>query len=172
MLKKTSSLAVSGLIAAAYAALCLLLAPLAFGPLQVRVAEALCVLPFLFPQAVPGLAVGCLLANLIGLTLGLSFPADVVFGTLASLLAALWTARMPNRWLAPLPPVICNAVIVGLTLSFTLAPTAALPLFCLYNVLSVGAGELIACYALGLPLLMLFEKNPRLKEISNRYRNL
>ncbi len=172
MLKKTSSLAVSAIIAAAYAALCLLLAPLSFAGLQVRIAEALCVLPFLFPQAIPGLTVGCLLANIIGVSMGLSVPADVVFGTLATLLASLATAKMPSRWLAPLPPVLCNALIVGVMLTVTLGGKDSAPLLYLYNIVSVGTGELIACFGLGLPLLLLFEKNPRLREIVKRYNNL
>ena len=168
MLKKTSSLAAAALIAAIYAALCLLLAPLSFAGLQIRIAEALCVLPFLFPQAIPGLTVGCLLANIIGVSMGLAFPADVLFDTLATLIASLLTAKMPSRWLAPLPPVIANALIVGIMLTVTLGGWASSPLLYLYNILSVGAGELIACCALGLPLLLIFEKNPRLRAIVHR----
>lgn len=169
MYKKTSSLALSGLIAAAYAALTLLLAPISFGPVQVRVAEAMCVLPALLPQAVPGLALGCLLSNLIGLGLGFSFPADVIFGTLATLLAALLTSRLKKPVLLPLPAVVINALTVGLVLTFTLAPSGGLAAFAAYNVVAVGAGQLLACYGLGLPLYLLFTKNARLRELCARY---
>lgn len=101
-------MATAGIIAAVYAALTLLPIP-QYGGIQFRVAEAMTVLPFFFPEAIPGLAVGCFLANL----LGSPFVLDWVFGTLATLLAALWTSRLKNRYLAPVPPVVCNAVIVG-----------------------------------------------------------
>ena len=129
---------------------------LTFGPIQFRFSEALTVLPFLFPATVPGLFVGCVITNLLS-PFG---PLDVVIGSLATLLAALWTARVKNRWLAPLPPVICNAVLVGFTLSWTQAGgfTAALPAAWIYNGLTVGLGELGACCVLGMLLLHLMPK--------------
>lgn len=105
----TRQMATAGIIAAVYAALTLLLPIPQYGGIQFRVAEAMTVLPFFFPEAIPGLAVGCFLANL----LGSPFVLDWVFGTLATLLAALWTSRLKNRYLAPVPPVVCNAVIGG-----------------------------------------------------------
>lgn len=102
-------MALAGLIAAVYAAATLFLPIPQYGGVQFRVAEAMTLLPFLFPEAIPGLAVGCFLANL----LGSPFVLDWIFGTLATLLAALWSRRMPNVYLAALPPVVCNAVIVG-----------------------------------------------------------
>lgn len=123
---------------------------LTYGPVQFRFAEALCVLPFLFPAAVPGLFVGCLLTNLMS-TAG---PLDVVLGSAATLLAALLTAKMPNRWLAPLPPVICNAVIVGAMLAwYEVGFGPAFWGVFAFNGLTVGLGELGACYALGMVLL-------------------
>ena len=98
------SLAVSGLVAAVYAVVTLLFAPLSYGQIQVRVSEALTVLPFLLPQAVPGLFVGCFIANFIG---GFGI-IDVVLGSFATLIAALITAWMPNVYLAALPPVVVN----------------------------------------------------------------
>ena len=77
--------------------------------IRCRFSEALTVLPFFLPEAIPGLFVGCLVTNLMS-TVG---PLDIILGSMATLLAALWTAKMPNKWLAPLPPVICNAVIIG-----------------------------------------------------------
>lgn len=129
---------------------------LTFGPVQFRFAEALTVLPFLFPQTTPGLAVGCLIVNLLS-PYGI---LDIVVGTLATLLAALWTARSPNRWLAPLPPVICNTVLVGFTIGWAEAGgfTAALPAAWAWNGFTVGLGELGVCYILGLLLLELLPR--------------
>ena len=117
------------------------------------------VLPFLFPEAIPGLAVGCFLANL----LGSPFLLDWIVGTAATLLAAVWTSRVHRRWLAPLPPVIANAVIVGLELCcFSDAGVfswgnASLGGF-LAGAFSVGIGELVVCYALGVPLMIALQK--------------
>ena len=156
----TRQLATAGIIAAVYAGLTLLLPIPQYGGVQLRVAEAMTVLPFLIPEAIPGLAVGCFLANL----LGSPYVLDWVFGTLATLLAALWTSRLKNKWLAPLPPVICNAVIVGAEIAYfsVLDGAAFLPAFG-FNALTVGAGEAIACFALGLPLLHWLSSTPALK---------
>ena len=140
-------LAVAGIIAALYAVLSYFSSVfgVAFGPIQCRFSEALCVLPFLTPAAVPGLFVGCLVSNLLSPYGAL----DIIFGSLATLLAALWTAKVRRKWLAPLPPVICNAVIVGAVI--TVQQTSA-DLFLgtfLYNALTVGLGEALACYVLG-----------------------
>lgn len=103
------SLCLSAAIAAVYAVLTLSLPVLSYGPVQLRLAEALTVLAWFCPEAIPGLTLGCFLSNL----LGSPYVLDWVFGTLATLLAALWTSRMPKRWMAPIPPVVCNMVIVG-----------------------------------------------------------
>ncbi len=156
----TRQMATAGIIAAIYAGLTLLLPIPQYGAVQLRVAEAMTVLPFLFPEAVPGLAVGCFLANL----LGSPYVMDWVFGTLATLLAALWTSRLKNRYLAPLPPVICNAVIVGAEIAYfaTLDGAAFLPAYG-FNAVTVGLGEAVACFALGLPLLHWLSSTPALK---------
>ena len=143
------------IIAAVYAASTILFAPFSYGLMQVRISEALTVLPFLFPEAVPGLFVGCLIANLYG-----GNPLDIIFGSLATLLAAFLTSRIKNKWLAPLPPVICNAVIVGSVLTHALIGTPDEVHF-LVAWLSVGVGELIACYVLGLPLLAFIKRFKR-----------
>jgi uncharacterized membrane protein len=144
------NLCLSGIIAALYAGLTVLLQALSFGPVQIRVAEAMTLLPYLFPAAVPGLAIGCFIANL----LGSPFMLDWIFGTLATLLAALLSRRMPNRYLAALPPVLCNAGIVGAEIAWfaVLDGGAFWPAYAV-NALSVGFGELVACYVLGLVLL-------------------
>lgn len=133
---------------------------LTFLSVQFRFSEALCVLPFLFPAAVPGLFVGCLITNLLS-PYGL---LDLVAGSAATLLAAVWTSRLKNRWLAPLPPVLCNTVLVGFTIGWTQAGgfTSALPAAWVWNGLSVGLGELGACYVLGMALLYAL---PRIKPV-------
>ena len=150
-------LALAGVIAGVYAALTLFLPIPQYSGVQLRVAEAMTVLPFLFPEAIPGLAVGCFLANLLGSPIML----DWIFGTAATLLAALWTARMKNRWLAPLPPVICNAVIVGAEIAWFVVQDggAFWPAYAL-NAFTVGLGEAVACYGLGLLLLHWLERTP------------
>ena len=144
-------LALAGIIAAIYAVLTLSLPILSYQGVQLRVAEAMTVLPFLCPAAaIPGLTVGCFLANLLGSPM----VADWIFGTAATLVAAIWTSRLHNRYLAPLPPVICNAVIVGAEIAwFQTGFTAAFPAAYAFNALTVGAGELAACYILGSVLI-------------------
>ncbi|MFH1879992.1 MAG: QueT transporter family protein, partial [Bacillota bacterium] len=126
-------LTVAAVIAALYAALTVVFAPISYGAVQFRIAEAFTLLPVLFPQAIPGLAVGCLISNLIG---GYGVW-DVVFGTLATLVAALLTYGLRrNIWLAAIPPVLTNAVVIGLLLHFVLQ----LPL--LPTMATVGLGQL------------------------------
>lgn len=166
--KKVRFIAVSAVIAAMYAGLTYLSAMmnLAYGPVQFRFSEALTVLPAFTPAAVPGLALGCFIANLTS-PFGV---VDWVFGTLASFVAAVGTLALSRvrfrgtAWLAPLPPVIANAVIVGLELCcFSDAGVfswgnASLAGF-MAGALSVGAGELVVCYALGVPLMIAIEKS-------------
>ena len=145
----TRDLTLAAVLAAVYAALTVLLPIPQFGPVQCRLAEALTVLPFFFPAATPGLVVGCFIANLFS-----PYPLDILCGTLATLLACLLTQRMPSRWLAPLPPVLCNALIVGAEIAwFQTGFTAAFPAAYAFNALTVGAGELAACYILGSVLI-------------------
>jgi uncharacterized membrane protein len=148
-------LTVAAVIAALYAALTVFFAPISYGAVQYRVAEALTLLPVLFPQAIPGLALGCLLSNLIG---GYGVW-DVVFGTLATLIAAVLTYKMrKNIWLAAAPPVLVNAAVVGLLLHFLLA----LPL--IPTMATVGFGQLVVVYLLGVPLTFALKKIPVLKK--------
>lgn len=160
----TRDLTLAAVVAALYATLTLVLPIPQYGGIQLRVAEAFTVLPFLFPQAIPGLAVGCFIANLIGSPM----VVDWIFGTLATLLAAIWTSRMKNRWLAPLPPVICNAVIVGAEIAWFFPEGMAFwPAYAL-NAFTVGVGELIACYLLGGLLLTVLPKLPYLQGVMRR----
>ena len=127
-----------------------------FGVFQFRFAEALPVLPFLCPTAAWGLFAGCILANLLS-PYGLP---DLIFGSLATLVAGLLTARCGSKWLAPLPPVICNGLIVGALLAWSETGfTAAFPGAFAFNALSVGVAELVVCYVLGLPLLEVLSRS-------------
>ena len=143
-------MAEAGIIAALYFVLTIVNAAFSYGQIQVRISEALCVLPFFTPAAVPGLFIGCFFANLAGSTLGLF---DIVFGSLATLLAAFLTYHIKQKWLLPLPSVIINAFVVGALLYFLVGE-----LF-LESVLFVGAGQAVACYALGMPLFFLLNRH-------------
>ena len=154
LIPNTRALARGAVIAAAYAALTLLLAPISYGEMQVRVSEGLTLLPVLMPEAIPALAVGCLLANILG---GCTI-FDIVFGTLATLLAAICTRRLRhNTWLAAAMPVLFNGVIVGAVVHFCYAPAIPLAL-CM---LSVAAGEAVACFAVGSVMMQAIKRVPR-----------
>ena len=160
-------LALLGLIAAVYAALTLGLAPISYGPLQFRISEALCVLPYFFPGSAWALFGGCLLANLLS-QYGV---LDVVFGSLATLLAGLCTAAIGRggdrgSWLrcaaACLMPVIFNAVIIGAVIAYATADvsrSAPFWLIFLGDAASVGFGELAVLFVLGLPLTRWLPKS-------------
>ena len=169
---KTNQLSVARLvrcavIAAVYVVLCLALAPFSYGAVQVRIAEALCLLPVFGAEYIVGVTLGCFLANLLGSTV-----IDVVFGTLATLLACLVTYKLRDVRVkglaipASLPPVVFNMLIVGafeITFFFSdTAPTAALAAF---NAVAVGIGEIISCTIVGVALVKLVESNEGLKRI-------
>lgn len=155
----TRQLATAGIIAAIYAVLTLTLPIPQYLGVQFRVAEAMTVLPFFFPEAIPGLAVGCFLANLLGSPM----VVDWIFGTLATLLAAIWTSKLKNRWLAPLPPVLCNAVIVGAEVAWFFPEGMSFWSAYALNAFTVGLGEAVACYVLGMLLLQLLPRIPALR---------
>ena len=143
-------LAEGGLIAAMYAALTMALTFSSFGVVQFRVAEMLTILPIFTPAAIPGLAVGCLVANLLS-PYG---PVDIVIGSLATLIAAILTQKTNHAWLAPLPPVVCNMVLVGGMLAwYEVGFSAQFPALFAVNALWVGIGEAVVCYVLGILLL-------------------
>ena len=146
----TRRLLQGALIAAIYAVLTILLAPISYGPMQVRISEALTILPALTPVGIPGLTIGCLLANLLG-PYGIF---DVIFGTLATLVATVCSYKLRDHdWLVPLPPVIANGIIVGGMLHFAYGVPG------LWACMAwVALGELIACYVIGLPLLKFLKK--------------
>jgi len=141
------------LIAALYVALTLLAAAmgLSSGVIQLRFSEALCILPCFTPAAIPGLTVGCLLANaLTGCALW-----DVIFGSLATLIGALGAfALRRHKWLAPLPSILSNTLIVPLVLMYVYQAPGSYA----YFALTVGVGELLSCGVLGIALHTLVQK--------------
>lgn len=142
----------AAMIAAIYVVLTVLFAPFGFGEIQVRVAEALTILPFFTPAAIPGLFIGCLIGNILG---GAIIP-DIIFGSLASLAGACFTylLRNKNRFLAPLPPILANTIVVP----FVLAYGYGVPLPIPFMMLTVGIGEVLSCGVLGMVLLYALAK--------------
>ena len=152
--KQADTLARGAIIAALYAVMTLLLSPLSYGLIQIRISEALTLLPVLLPEAVPALAVGCLLANILG---GCTI-FDIVFGTLATFLAALLTRVFRDRLpLAALMPVLFNGIIVGSVVHAVYSPSVPLVL-CM---LSVAAGEAVSCFLLGPAVLKAVGRIPQ-----------
>ena len=132
----------SAMIAAIYVVLTLIFAPISFGEVQVRISEALTILPLFTPAAIPGLFIGCLLANIIGGCI----IWDILFGSLATLIGAFFGYKLrSNRWLVPIPAIVANTVIVPLVLMYGYGVNLPLPLL----MLSIAAGEVLSCYVLG-----------------------
>ena len=144
--KGTQFLTEAAAIGAIYVVLTLLLAPLSFGEVQIRFSEALTILPFFTPAAIPGLFIGCIIANL----LGGAIPVDIIFGSIATLIGAVFTYKLrnSNRFLAPIPPIAANAIIVPFVLRFGYGVNLPIPL----TMLTVGIGEVVSCAIVGLIL--------------------
>lgn len=149
-MKNTRILTRAAAIAALYAVMTLVLHEISYGPWQFRVSEALTLLPCIWPEAIPGLFIGCLLANIIG-PYGL---VDIIVGSLATLLAAFLTRKLRGKKLvAALPPVLVNAVVIGVMLYFV----AGAPLW--MTMLQIGMGQAVSCFALGVPLVAFMERS-------------
>ena len=133
-------------IAAVYVVLTTVFAAFSFGEVQVRISEALTILPVFTPAAIPGLFVGCLISNFRGGAILL----DVIFGSIATLIGAVftWKLRNSSKWLAPLPPIVANAIIVPFTLYYGYGVNLPIP----FMMLTVGIGEVISCGVLGMIL--------------------
>ena len=150
--KSVLSMVYAAAIAAIYVVLTVVFAPFSFGEVQIRIAEALTILPVFTPAAVPGLFVGCLIGNMLG---GAILP-DIIFGSLATLLGAVftWKLRRAPRFLAPLPPILSNIVIVPFVLRIAYGVNLPIP----FLMLTVGIGEVISCGVLGLLLASALER--------------
>ena len=152
--KRSSALWIvqSAAIAALYVVLTLVFAPISFGEMQVRISEALTILPLFTQAAIPGLFVGCLLGNL----LGGAMVWDVLFGSLATLIGAVGGFLLrKNRWLVPLPTVLSNGIIVPFELRYGYGVALPLPLMMVY----VAVGEIISCYGLGELFITVLQKH-------------
>ncbi len=165
-------IAAAAVIAAVYAALTFAVAPISYGPVQFRISEVLCILPFFMPFTAWGLFVGCIIANLLS-SYG---PLDIIFGSIATLGAALCTAhigRMGNskaiKALGCFPPVIFNAVIVGAVLAWTTVGGDAFWTTFISFGASVGFGELVVLYVLGFPLTIYLPKAEFFRKIMNSF---
>jgi uncharacterized membrane protein len=144
-------------IGGVYAALTMALAPISYAGFQVRVSEALTVLPYFTPAAIPGLFAGCMVSNVIMSP----YPVDFIVGSLATLLAATLSYLLRKRkWLVPLPPIIINAFAIGTMIWVMGGPHTTITLLMFIG--SVGLGEALSCYAIGMPLLLYL----------NRHRNI
>lgn len=143
---KVLFLAQAAMIAAIYVVLTVLGASLAFGEVQIRFAESLTILPVFTPAAIPGLFIGCLLGNILG---GAILP-DIIFGSIATLIGAVFTRMLRNKskYLAPFPPVVANTIIVPFVLKYAYAVPLPIP----FMMLTVGVGEIISAGVIGLIL--------------------
>lgn len=144
--KKVTFITQAALIAAIYVVLTYIFAPFSFGEIQVRISEALTILPVFTPAAIPGLFVGCLLGNMLG---GALLP-DIIFGSLATLIGAFFTWKLRNAhpFFAPVPPIAANTVIVPFVLRYAYGILLPVP----FMMLTVGVGEILSCGVLGLLL--------------------
>ncbi len=150
---KTLYLCRAALIAAIYVVLTLFssMLGLSSGVIQIRLSEMLCILPIFTPAAIPGLTVGCLCSNLLTGAIW----QDILFGTLATLLGAIGTHLLRrSKWLAPIPPIVSNTVIVPFVLAYAYKYEGAIPFF----MLTVGIGEILSIYLLGMILYHALEK--------------
>ena len=154
--KTVTFLTQAAMIAAIYVVLTYVFAPFSFGEVQIRIAEALTILPVFTPAAIPGLFVGCIVGNILG---GAILP-DIIFGSIATLIGAFFTYQLRNksRFLAPLPPIIANTVIVPFVLRYGYGVALPIP----FMMLTVGVGEVVGCGVLGLVLYTAL----------NRYKNV
>ncbi len=150
--KNITFLTQAAMIAAIYVVLTYVFAPFSFGEIQIRIAEALTILPVFTPAAVPGLFIGCLIGNILG---GAILP-DIIFGSLATLIGAFftYTLREKNFFLAPVPPVTANTIIVPFVLRFGYGAALPIPLM----MLTVGIGEILSCGVLGLTVYYALRK--------------
>ena len=163
--KSTMFLVQAAAIGAIYVVLTLLFAPLSYGEVQVRFSEALTILPYFTPAAIPGLFVGCILSNL----LGGAIPVDIIFGSIATLIGAIFTYKLRgNKWLAPVPPIVANMIIVPFVLYYGYGVNLPIPLM----MLTVGAGEVISCGVFGMIILTALSKTGTAIFVKTNYSKL
>ena len=151
--KKAYYITQAAVIAALYVVLTMFINAfnLANGAIQVRISEALTILPYFTPAAIPGLFVGCLLSNfLTGAAIWV-----IVFGSIATLLGAIGTYLLRKwKWCAPIPPILANTIIIPFVLTYAYGLPGGIPFF----MLTIGAGEVLSCGILGMILLFALQK--------------
>ena len=142
----------AAMIAAIYVVLCLVFEPISYGAIQTRVAEALTVLPFFTPAAIPGLFIGCLIANMLGGGIML----DVIAGSLTTLVAAYltWMLRSKSKYLASVPPVVLNALVIPWVLKYGYGEPLPIP----FLMGTVGIGEILTASIMGTVLLCVLDR--------------
>lgn len=144
--ERTYFMVFSAAIAAVYTVLTMIFSPVSFGPIQFRISEILCILPFFTPAAIPGLFIGCLLSNLLCGAATL----DVIFGSLATLIGAIGSYKLrKSRWLVCVPPILANAIIIPWVLRYAYGSEDII----WYAMITVGIGEILAIGILGNILL-------------------
>ena len=143
----------AAMIAAVYVVITIVLAPISFGQVQLRVSEALTIMPVFTAAAIPGVFIGCLIGNILG---GAVLP-DIIFGSLATLVAAVISYKLRGRGLliASIPPVVVNMLVVPFVLKYAYSVPLPIP----FMMLTVGAGEIVSCCILGVVLGKLIQKN-------------
>ncbi len=148
---KTRNLVFGALIAAIYVVLTMVFRPISYGPIQFRISEVLCVLPYFTPASIPGVFIGCLISNM----LGGAVLMDVVFGSLATLIGAVgsWMLRK-NRWMVSVPPILSNTLIIPWVLKFAYGSEDLI----WYMMVTVGIGEILAIGVLGQLLITVLAK--------------
>ena len=150
--KNVTFITQAAMIAAIYVVLTYVFAPFSFGEVQIRISEALTILPLFTPAAIPGLFIGCLAGNIMG---GAILP-DIIFGSLATLIGAVFTYQLRNKskFLGPVPPIAVNTLIVPFVLRFGYGIALPIPLM----MLTVGIGEIVSCGILGMILYTALNK--------------
>ena len=149
--KKIQFITHAAVIAAIYTVLVIIFAPISFGPVQVRIAEALTVLPYFTPAAIPGVTIGCFLSA----ALTAADPLDMIFGSLATLIAALTSYGLRrHKFLVTIPPIVSNALIIPWVLRYAYNVPDAIP----FMMLTVGLGEVLSVGILGMILLFTLER--------------
>ena len=148
---KTRSLVHGALIASIYVVLTIAFRPISFGPIQFRISEALCVLPFFTAAAIPGVTIGCLISNMIGGAV----LVDVVFGTLATLIGAIGSRLLRgNRYLVSIPPILSNTLIIPWVLKYAYGSEDLV----WYMMITIGIGEILAIGVLGQCLISVLAR--------------
>lgn len=149
--KKTLFLTEAAMIAAIYTVLVLMFQPISFGPIQFRIAEFLTVFPYFTPAAIPGVSIGCFLsAILTGADV-----MDMIFGSLATLVAAILSYKLRRyKYLVPIPPIVLNALVIPWVLKYAYLAEESIP----FMMLTVGAGEVIVVGIIGMAVLLIFDR--------------